>query len=574
DRGNSWSIVSPVLHRGIDRDTLKVMGKIWGPDAVAKSNSTSTYGNAVALSESPLVEDLLYVGTDDGLIWVSEDGGENWRTEGIFPGVPKNTYVARLEASLHDADTVFATFDAHKDGDFKPYALKSTDRGRSWTSVAGNLPEKGMVWALVEDHEKADLLFAGTEYGLFFSPDGGADWIRLKGNLPTIAVRDIAVQRRENDLVLATFGRGLYILDDYSPLRTADEATLKKNTHLFEVKDPLVYIESPRLGLPSLNKAFQGDGFYTAPNPPFGAVFTYHLAEGLKTRQEQRIEAEKKATEDDAPLRYATIDELRAEDSERDPTVILTVTNSEGAVIRRMEAPRTKGLHRVAWDLRLPATTPIDLSPPDPSPWGPPPRGPLALPGDYRVTLSSLIDGALHSLAGPVDFTVKPLDLATFPAEDRAEVQAFRLEAAELQRAVHAAIEVVAEINDRLEHLRQAVLETTNADQKLLSEIAAIEANLDLMRIELTGDRSVSQRNHAVAPSILGRVEGVVGDQWYVTSAPTQINRLSLRWASQNFTELLPKLRHLVEGRLQPLEQQLEASGAPWTPSRFPVWKR
>jgi len=572
DRGNSWSIVSPVLHRGIDRDTLEVMDKVWGPDAVAKSKSTSTFGNAVALSESPLVEGLIYVGTDDGLIWVSEDGGENWRTEESFPGIPSNTYIARLEASIHDADTAFATFDAHKDGDFKPYVLKSTNRGKSWTSIAGDLPSKGMVWALVEDHEKSDLLFAGTEYGLFFSPDGGATWIQLKGNLPTIAIRDIAVQRRENDLVLATFGRGFYILDDYSPLRTADDATLRKDVHLFNVKDPLVYIESPRLGLPSLNKAFQGDAFFAAPNPPFGAVFTYHLAEGLKTRQEQRIEAEKKTDEESTAVQYATLEQLRAEDSEKDPAIILTVTDSGGAIIRRIEGARTKGLHRIAWDLRLPATTPIDLDPPPISPWGPPPRGPLAMPGTYSVTLSSLVDGQIQPLTEPETFTLKPLDLATFPAEDRAEVQAFRLEAADLQRAVHAAVEVVAEVDDRLEHLRQAVLETPNADQMLLSEISGLDADLETLRRELTGDSSAARRNHAVAPSILGRVEGVVGDQWYVTSAPTQINRDSLRWAGEAFNKLLPKLKSLIEGRLQPLEQQLETAGAPWTPGRFPTW--
>ncbi len=573
DRGNSWSTVSPVLHRGVDRDTLEVMGRIWGPDAVAKSNSTSTFGNAVALSESPLVEGLLYVGTDDGLIWISSDDGENWRTEKSFPGIPENTYVARLEASIHDADTVFATFDAHKDGDFKPYVLKSTDRGKTWTSIAGNLPSKGMVWALVEDHEVSQLLFAGTEYGLFFSRNGGGDWIQLKGNLPTVAIRDIAVQRRENDLVLATFGRGFYILDDYSPLRTADEKTLKAQAHLFDVKDPWVYIETSRLGLPSLNKSFQGDGFFVAPNPPFGAVFTYNLAEGLKNRQEQRLEAEEKALENKTALEYASLDQLRAEDTEHDPAVILTVQDASGAVIRRIEGPRTKGLHRVTWDLRLPATTPIDLNPPEISPWGPPPRGPLALPGDYTVSLLSLIDGEMQSLAGPETFTVKPLDLATFPAKDRVAVQKFRLEAAELQRVVHAAVEIVSETRNRINHLRQAVLETPNADPGLLKEITDIEGELETINIELRGDGSAARRNFAVAPSILSRVEGVVGDQWYVTSAPTQINRDSLTWAGEAIGRLLPRLRQLIEGRLQPLENTLEAAGAPWTPSRFPTWE-
>jgi hypothetical protein len=529
------------------------------------------YGNAVALSESPIVEGLLYLGTDDGLIWVSEDGGENWRTEDGFPGIPKHTYVARLEASLHDADTVYAAFDAHKDGDFKPYLLKSADRGRTWASVVGNLPERGMVWAVVEDHVDPKMLFAGTEFGLFFTKDGGGTWIQLKGGLPTIAVRDLAVQRRENDLVLATFGRGFYILDNYAPLRDADEQSLAATATLFPVKDALSYIESPRLGL-ALPKAFQGDGFYTAPNPSFGAVFTYHLGEGLKTRQEQRIEAEKKAAEDGAALPYPELDELRAEDQEKDPAVILTVKDGAGQVMRRIEGPRTKGLHRVAWDLRTPASTPVDLNPPPPSPWGPPPRGPLVLPGTYTVTLASLVDGEMTELAGPQTFEVVPLDLATFPAEDGDAMQAFRLEAAELQRAVHGAIEVAGEVSDRLAHLRQAVLDTPAADAADLAEIESVRSHLNALMIELQGDRSAARRNHATAPSILSRVERVVGGQWYVSSAPTKTNRDALRWAGEAFAEVLPKLRALVDDRLVPLESRLETQRAPWTPSRFPEW--
>ena len=574
DRGNSWTVVSPVLHRGIDRDALEVMGKIWGPDAVAKSESTSTYGNAVALSESPLVEGLLYVGTDDGLIWVSSDGGQNWRTEKTFPGVPDMTYVARLEASIHDPDTVFAAFDAHKDGDFKPYLLKSTDRGRSWASITGDLPERGMVWAVVEDAELPQLLFAGTEFGLYFTRDGGTHWIELEGGLPTVAVRDIAVQRRENDLVLATFGRGFYILDDFSPLRTADEKVLEETAHLFNVKDALLYIETPRLGLPSLPKAFQGDGYYVAPNPPFGAVFTYHLAEGLKTRKERRQEAEKNAEDAGTTIDYPSLDELRAEDEEIEPRIILTVTDADGTVVRRIDGPRDEGFHRVAWDLRLPAATPIDLDPPPVSPWGPPPQGPLALPGTYSVTLSSLVDGEMTELAGPVEFTVKPLDLATFPAKDRDAVQAFRLEAAELQRAVHGAAGVLDEVSDRVDHLREAILETPAADPELMRRLTAIEGDLERFRVELLGDDAAARRFHAVAPSILSRIEGVIGDQWYVTSAPTGINRDNLRWTSEAFSAFLPKLRALVEDRLEPLEAELEADGAPWTPCRFPEWPR
>ncbi|MGD2114739.1 MAG: glycosyl hydrolase, partial [Acidobacteriota bacterium] len=162
DRGDTWTAVSPDLTRQVDRNELEIMGRVWSVDAVSKNASTSFYGNIVSLSESPLVEDLLYAGTDDGLIQVSEDGGGTWRQQEEFPGVPDRAYVARLEASKHDPDTVFAAFDAHKDGDFAPYVLKSTDRGATWTSITGDLPERGTVYALAQDHVKADLLFAGT----------------------------------------------------------------------------------------------------------------------------------------------------------------------------------------------------------------------------------------------------------------------------------------------------------------------------------------------------------------------------------------------------------------------------
>ena len=224
DRGDSWRAVSPDLTRQIDRNALPVMGRVWSVDAIAKNDSTSIYGAAIGISESELVEGLIYVGTDDGVINVTEDGGESWRRAESFRGVPDMSYVADVLASLHDPNVVFAVIDNHKRGDYRPYVLRSDDRGRRWTSIAGNLPARGSAHTLVQDHEDPNLLFVGTEFGLFFTQDGGDTWHALKGNFPTIAVRDLEIQRRESDLVVGTFGRGLYILDDYSPLRTAPAA--------------------------------------------------------------------------------------------------------------------------------------------------------------------------------------------------------------------------------------------------------------------------------------------------------------------------------------------------------------
>ncbi|HMB54364.1 MAG TPA: glycosyl hydrolase, partial [Thermoanaerobaculia bacterium] len=287
DRGDTWQPISDDLTRDLDRNELEVMGRVWGVDSVAKNNSTSYYGTLVSLTESPLAEGLLYTGSDDGLVHVSEDDGANWRRVDDFPGVPEQSYVSFLAAAVDDADTVYAAFDNHKQGDFKPYVLKSTDRGATWTSISGDLPERGTVYALAQDGEDPDLLFAGTEFGVWFTLDGGGHWIELSGGVPTIAVYDLELQRRENDVVLGTFGRGFYVLDDYSPLRDLTREQLDgEGAILFAPRDAKLYVEATELGFPG--KGFQGDGLYAAPNPPFGAVFTWYMKEAPKSLSDQR----------------------------------------------------------------------------------------------------------------------------------------------------------------------------------------------------------------------------------------------------------------------------------------------
>ncbi len=338
DRGDSWTPVSGDLTRQIDRNALAVMGKVWGPDAVAKNLSTSFYGNIVALTESPKKEGLLYAGTDDGLIQVTEDGGKTWRKVAKFAGVPERTYVSKVVASLHAEQTVYAAFDNHKIGDFAPYLVKSADGGKTWLSVTGDLPARGSVLAIAEDHVNPNLLFVGTEFGLFFTADGGKKWQRLKSGLPTIQVKDLAIQRQMSDLVVGTFGRGFYVLDDYTPLRTFDAA---HNEQLFPVRDAVLYIPTHRYGLKG--KAFLGESFFTAENPPFGAAFTYHLKEAIKTKKQQRRDAEAAAAKKGEVPPYPTPEQLRAEAEEEEPTILLTVADADGKSVRTVTGPVTAG---------------------------------------------------------------------------------------------------------------------------------------------------------------------------------------------------------------------------------------
>ena len=313
DRGDSWEMVSGDLTRNQNRFEIEHMGRTWGWNTPWDTYAMSNYNTITSLAESPVREGLLYAGTDDGLIQVSEDGGENWREieVGDLPGVPPEAFVNDIKADLFDADTVYVALDNHKNGDFKPYLLKSTDRGRRWKSIAGDLPDRHLVWRVVQDHVDRDLMFAGTEFAIFFTLDGGGKWIELTGNAPTISFRDLAIQRRENDLVAASFGRGFWFLDDYSVLREVDEEALEQEAAMFGVRDAWWYI--PRGVLGNNERGSQGHGLYLAPNPPFGAVFTYHLAQDYKTDAQVRLEEEKDRVEARDDIAFPGWEDIEAE---------------------------------------------------------------------------------------------------------------------------------------------------------------------------------------------------------------------------------------------------------------------
>jgi hypothetical protein len=382
-----------------------------------------------------------------------------------FGGVPDMTYVSRLAASQHDANAVYAAFDNHKNEDFKPYLLKSTDAGKSWTSIAGNLPESGPVLAFAEDTVNADLLFAGTEYGAFFTVDGGGHWVQLKGGLPTISVRDMVMQAREGDLVIATFGRGFYVLDDVSALRQIKAETLAQAAALFPVKDSLLYIERHPLGGPK--KGFQGEALYTAENPPYGAVFTAYLKEKLKTKKEKRQEAEKEAAKKNQTLPYPTIEELRAESEEAKPEVYFTIYDEAGAPIRRVEGSVDAGFQRVAWDLRYPAVS-LRENAEDGEDFAPAAaKGPLVISGTYSVRMFQKAGGVVTELGSAQSFKVMADGASGLSVADRRTQEEFQRKVARLYRAVSGALHTADDVEARLKAIRGALRETPAAEKEL-----------------------------------------------------------------------------------------------------------
>lgn len=571
DRGDSWTPVSGDLTRQLDRNSLPVMDRIWSIDAVAKNSSTSQFGNIVSLSESPKREGLIYAGTDDGLIQVTENGGTTWRKIEKFPGVAEMAYVSRIEASLHDANTVYAAFDNHKNADFKPYILKSVDAGRTWASISSTLPANGTVYAVVEDHVNPKVLFAGTEFGVYVTIDGGVRWTQLKGGVPTIAVRDIAIQRRENDLVLGTFGRGFYILDDYSPLRSLTTQDLEKEALLFSPKEALMYIESRPLGMKG--KAFQGDSYYSADNPPFGATFTYYLKDAYKTKKKARQDEEKEIIKKGGTPRIPSWEELRAEDTEEEPAIIVTITDQAGNVVRRLNGKNSKGFNRISWDLRYAATSPTEISGPSDNPFDEGEQGVLALPGTYNVSIGKRVNGVTTPLAGPQQFTCIVLGTPSLPAADRAALLAFQAKVGELERAFTGAIRVAGEIRNKLPFWKKALHDTPGASPKLRDDVMAIDATSREILLALTGDNTKKSRSVDVPPAIRDRVMGIIYDQWLSTSAPTATHIRGYDIAAGEFAPVLAKLKTLVEVDVKNLEAAMETSGAPWTPGRVPDWK-
>lgn len=577
DRGDSWRAISGDITRQLDRDKLPVMGKIWGPDAVAKHASTAFYGNASVLVESPRQEGLLYAGTDDGLIQVTEDAGKNWRKLETFPGVPENTYVSRILPSQHNASTVYAAFDNHKNADFAPYLLKSTDHGRTWTPIKGDLPANGMVLALAEDHLNPNLLFAGTEFGVYVTLNGGEKWTRMRGGLPTIPVRDIAIQKRENDLVLGTFGRGIYVLDDYSPLRALKADTLQKDAEMFPTKDAMMFAQYAPWGGGGAGgrKGALGESLYVGDNPPYGATFTYFMKEALRTKRQRRQEAERAAKRRGETPSFPTREQLKAEDEEEPPAVILAITDSAGNVVRRINGSSGAGIQRVTWDLRYPAAVlPAAQPPQEPGEgfFGPPPSGPMVMPGEYKVSLARRLDGEWKQLAGPQSFKVVVHGVSSLPAPDRAALLAFQQKIGKLQSAFQGVLQTANDINNRITQIKRAIQETPGADEKLLQSANTMDKKLEEILVALRGDSNARRRGENPRPSIQERVAAAASVRT-ATSKPTQMQTESYNIASEQLAAELPRLKQLIEGDLAKLEKALDALGAPWTPGRLPDWK-
>ncbi|MBN1821196.1 MAG: hypothetical protein JW833_10790, partial [Prolixibacteraceae bacterium] len=529
DMGGTWKKVSPDLTRQIDQNTLPMMGKMWPPEAVAKNMSTSVFGNIFALAESPLKQGMLYVGTDDGLIWRTEDDGANWTKYETFPGVPNMTFVNFITPSMFDVNTVYACFDGRKNSsDFTPYLIKSTDKGETWTSIASNLPS-GTVYCIQEDHVNPNILFIGTEWGVWTTIDGGKKWVQIKKGIPTIQVKDLTIQREQNDLVVATFGRGFYVLDNYTPLREMAEEITKKDAYIFNIEDALLYF-------PASNLSYQGDVYFRAENPDPAARFDYYIKDGYETLKQKREKAMKKMVDGEAEFVYPTEEELLAEEQEPKAQLIFTVYDAKGNIMRKLTSPLKKGYGSTTWDLSYLTR-----------------RGTSVPPGEYSVAIDKNIGGEFTRLAEPKVFKVVALPSALGTPNYQANFD-FLVEANKLNTEVSSARGKLTEINTRVGNIKSALENMPVEADLLVGKIETLQKEIDAVTKIISGGFNAK---NTVSSRLRSAMYTTSSAQVDITG--TQKEQYNL--AKEAFAEAAPKLDNLFTVELPALEREFVEAG-------------
>jgi photosystem II stability/assembly factor-like uncharacterized protein len=570
DQGNSWKIISPDLTRGVPQKMQKLMGRSWSIDELSGKSSLA---NISTIAESPLDENVLFAGTADGLIQFTTDGGKTW-TKGNLPAeITEFTRIHHIIASNHNKNVAYAAAHAFNYGDYKPYLLKTMDGGKTWSFINGNLPEKGSTYTVAEDHIKSDLLFVGTQFGLYMSNNGGKEWIKFMNGLPVTSVMDLEIQQRENDLVVGTFGRGVYILDNYSALRNLNRDTLQKQAVIFPIKDAQMYIETKPFA--RRGRGFQGASMYSANNPPVGATFTYFVKDDVKSLKQKRNAAEKEMQKKGEDVDFPNYETLKKESEQPDPYLLFTITDDRGDAVRKIKTNISKGVQRITWDLRTQDLDPISLSARQASEEGDDDENGayLVVPGTYKVSLQKFEDGKFTELVAPQAFKAAPLNKYVLNIADKAAWEQFNKKVGDLYRAMSGANAYRKELADKIPYLKQAALSTPNLPSGTYEQVLLLQSKMEEINRKMNGDNLRARYEGAAPPSLKGRVDNIVGSLWSTTSAPTETFKNSYNVVADNFESILTSLRS-VTAEFDQLETTLEKFKAAYTPGRLPVWSK
>ena len=539
DRGDSWKAISPDLSRAVNRMKLPILGRHWGMDDSWDHYAMSEYNNITSIGESPLDEQLIYVGTDDGLIQITEDGGETWRKVDLISGLPEFAFVNDIKACRHDADTVFVCCDNHKYGDYKPYVLKSTDRGETWEIITNGLPETHLCWRIMQDHEQASLMFLATEYGVFATINAGNDWFKFSHGLPTISVRDLEIQRRENDLVIATFGRGFYVLDDYTPLRGISPSMFKdKSFHMFDIPEAKQFPRADPLGG---KRGSQGSSFFAASNPSYGATWTYFNPDEFESAKSKRKKAEQAARKAKEKIPYPTTDQLAAERLETAPKLVFTIRDSNDLVVNRLQANVSKGLARMSWDLRNQG-------------------GRQVLAGEYTVSVDRIMGSESKSLMKPKAFKVVSCITPSINAADRQEALTYFQQVREFQKTFRRASSGFSRTSTLLDNVEQAIKRSDEPYYELVGELNALRKSYVELDRRLRGSRDARRIGEESTMTIAERLSNASA-YGSTFSGPTQTQRDSLKIAKEMYGQIQPDLKKFADTTVKNFVEKARAAG-------------
>ncbi len=554
DRGDSWGTISEDLTNNIERISTPFYGSKQKWNNAWDVRAMSNYSTITSLSESPIQEGLIYAGTDDGIIQMTENGGESWKKINYkkISGLPETAFVNDIKADLYDKNTVYAVFDNHKYGDYNPYIYKSKNKGFTWQKLTNNLPDNTILWRLVQDHKNKNLLFLGTEFGVYFTNNGGNEWVKLKGGLPNISVRDIAIQKSENDLVLGTFGRGIYVLDDYSSLRTLNIKDM--NSELFTPRNGHWYKQKRILG--GGKKAAQGDNYFVADNPPFGVEFTYYLNEKILSKKKIREKNEKKSEKENEIIEVPNWEILENEKREINPAIWIFIY-SDNNIIKKVRAKNKKGLSRVSWDLSSESQSTISEKN-----FNKEESGSMVNPGEYSAQLFKQIEGEYISISDKKTFKVDQISKGALEGVSIEQVSQFRQKLNNLRNDGNNLSNDIKDLKVKINMMLKAYKRGLLLDKNLHSTLLENRIKIITLLENLGGSKArkeIGEENEF--PSMWSYL-------WSASSGanssygPTKTHEKSLETAKKIFMGIENDYKEIYEA-IKPLDSQLEKIGAP-----------
>jgi len=554
DRGDSWETISEDLTNNIERISTPFYGSKQKWNNAWDVRAMSNYSTITSLSESPIQEGLIYAGTDDGIIQITENGGESWKKINYkkFSGLPETAFVNDIKTDLFDKNTVYVVFDNHKYGDYNPYIYKSKNKGFTWKKLTNNLPDNTILWRLVQDHKNKNLLFLGTEFGVYFTNNGGDEWIKLKGGLPNISVRDIAIQKNENDLVLGTFGRGIYVLDDYSSLRTFNSKAM--NSELFTPRNGYWYKQKRILG--GGRKAAQGDNYFVADNPPFGIEFTYYLNDKILSKNKIREKNEKKSEKENQIIEVPNWEILENEKKEINPAIWIFIY-SDNNIIKKVKAKNKKGLSRVSWNLSSESQSTISKKN-----FNKEESGSMVNPGEYSAQLFKQIEGEYISISDKKTFKVDQISEGALEGVSIEQISQFRQKLNNLRNDGNNLSNDIKDLKVKINMMLKAYKRGELLDKNLHTTLLENRIKIMTLLENLGGSQArkeIGEENEF--PSMWSYL-------WSASSGanssygPTKTHEKSLATANKIFTDIEDDYKEIYKA-IKPLNSQLEKIGAP-----------